>query len=99
MSQRSQTSPSAQSPVQIAVLGGDGRLPSKVRSHIPEGARLRQFASPKDGGQGEARDLEQALHKGGIDRVWILTRWNSHGITRRIRRLCRLLAIPVMLIR
>lgn len=85
--------------LQIAILGGDGRLPTKVERELPDHARLRHFASPHDGGTGDARDLEQAIQHGGVDQVWILARWNSHSVTRCIRRLCRRLGIPVKIIR
>lgn len=85
--------------LQIAVLGGDGRLPTKVTSMLPKDAKIRHFGSRHHGGQGEARNLEQALQRGGIDGVFILARWNGHPVTCRIRRLCRLLGIPVRIVK
>lgn len=78
----------------IAVLGGDGR----PHSRIPSGASARYFAAAGDGGNGEARRLAAALRSGTIDHVYILTRWNSHKVTGRIRRICKQLGIPVTLV-
>lgn len=79
----------------IAVLGGDGRS----HSGIPTDADVRYFAAAGDGGNGEARRLTAALRAGTVDHLYILTRWNSHEVTRRIRRICRLLQIPVTVTR
>ena len=85
--------------VRIAVLGGDGRLPGKVTTALPANAQVFHYASTHNGGDGEARNLAQAIQNGGIDWVWILARWNGHTATRRIRRLCRRFEIPVKIIR
>lgn len=79
----------------IAVLGGDGRS----HSGIPTDAKVRHFAAAGDGGNGEARRLATALRAGTIDHVYILTRWNSHEVTGRIRRICKQLQIPVTVVR
>lgn len=79
----------------IAVLGGDGR----PHSRIPANANARYFAAAGDGGNGEARRLVTAIRAGTIDHVYILTRWNSHEVTRRIRRICKQLQIPVTVLR
>lgn len=79
----------------IAVLGGDGR--PHARGDIQ--GDVRYFSSPGDGGNGGARRLAAALRAGGVDVVLILTRWNSHEVTKRIRRLCRQLGVPVEIAR
>lgn len=61
--------------------------------------RVRYFGSAHDVGRGELVRLEQALRAGGIDRVIIRTRWNSHSVTTRIRRVCRSLGVPVEFMR
>ena len=81
-------------PMRVAVVGGDGRF----RPEIPGATEIRLFKSPGDGGNGEFRRLEAALKAGGLEQVLILTRWNSHSVTRRLRRICRLLRIPVRLV-
>ena len=75
-------------PLRVAVVGGLG--------HAPTGDyhQTRYYGSPRDRGRGELVRLEQALRAGGIDRVVIRTRWNSHSATTRIRRVCRALGIP-----
>ena len=60
-----------------------------------EASEVRYFGSAHDVGRGELVRLEQALRAGGIDRVVIRTRWNSHTVTVRIRRVCRTLGVPV----
>ena len=75
--------------VRIAVLGGDGRLPARVRQMLPFGAELRSFKSVKEGGCGETRALARAIRAGGISWVIILARWNGHAGTNTIRNLCR----------
>ena len=60
---------------------------------------LRYFGSGRDVGRGELVRLEQALRAGGIDRVVIRTRWNGHSATSRIRRVCRVLGVPIEFVR
>lgn len=74
----------------IAVLGGDGRIGRQGRT-----PKVRIFKAARFAGNGPLRGLEKALRAGGIDRVVILARWNSHSATTRIRRVCRLLGVPV----
>ncbi len=81
--------------LRVAVLGGDGRS----HCRIPVDATVRYFAAAGDGGNGVARRLTSALRAGTIDHVYILTRWNSHGVTGRIRRICKQLQIPVTFVR
>lgn len=75
----------------VAVLGGDGRLPVALR----DGAEVRVYKSPRDGGVNDVHRLEASIKAGSIDRVVVLARWNAHGATQRIRKLCRRLGIPV----
>jgi hypothetical protein len=72
------------------VLGGLGRALTGSG-----GERFRYYGSPNDVGRGELVRLEEALRAGGIDRVVIHVRWNSHSATGRIRRVCRTLGVPV----
>ena len=74
----------------LAVLGGDGRFrPDGFPDH-----EVRIFRGRRFGGNGELRRLEQSLRSGGIDRLLLLARWNSHSATGRVLRLCRLLGVP-----
>lgn len=73
----------------IVVVGGLGRANGAFDVDV------RYFGSPHDAGRGELVRLEQSLRAGGVDRVVIRTRWNSHSATVRIRRLCRTLGVPV----
>ena len=98
MSNSSSKPPTSKSSHRIAVLGGDGRLPEKVRPHIPDGATVRHFLSARNKGDGEANRLMDALRAHGIDCVLILARWNGHSVTSNIRNLCKQLDIPVHLI-
>jgi hypothetical protein len=41
----------------------------------------------------------RALRAGRIGMVLILARWNGHAATRSVQSLCRLLGIPVRIIR
>lgn len=85
--------------LRIAILGGDGRLSAKIRKLLPPGACVRRFQSTRCGGVGEARALMRALRAGGVSLVLILARWNGHAATRSVQSLCRLLGIPVRIIR
>lgn len=79
----------------VAVLGGDGRR----HTSIPTEAEVHIYAAAGYGGNGEARRLESAIRAGSIEHVFILTRWNSHEVTKRIRRLCKQLQVPVTFVR
>jgi hypothetical protein len=83
---RSRSTPSRN----VAVVGGRGGADTERA-----GTRVRHYGSPKDVGHGELVRLEHALRSGGIDQVVLRTRWNAHTVTARIRRLCRVLGIPV----
>jgi hypothetical protein len=78
----------------VAIVGGLGTASARDVA-----GRARYFGSARDVGRGELVRLEQALRAGGIDRVVIRTRWNSHAVTARIRRVCRTLGVPVELVR
>ncbi|MCK6527592.1 hypothetical protein L6R50_08520 [Myxococcota bacterium] len=75
----------------VAILGGDGRQCGRWGG---EGIAVH-FMAGRAGGNGEPRRLEAALRSGSITRVVILARWNGHATTRRIRRVCRTLGVPV----
>lgn len=78
----------------VAVLGGDGRQPEQWAQH----GEVVCFQSPHDGGNGEQRRLMSALRSGSFTLVIILTRWNSHAVTRMVRQLCRQRKIPVQVV-
>lgn len=84
-------SKSSSSTVKIAVLGGDGRF------RLPEflDGAYTLFKSTRYGGNGEARRLEAGLRSGSFDKVILMVRWNSHSVTRHIKRLCKQLGVPV----
>ena len=77
--------------LRVAVLGGDGRQPEQWAQY----GEVVCFQSPHDGGNGEPRRLMSALRSGSFTLVIILTRWNSHAVTRMVRQLCRQRKIPV----
>lgn len=102
MLSQSALSPSSRSPVRpvrIAIMGGDGRLPSRVRLLLPANVELRHFKAGRYGGGGEARALAQSIRTGGIDRVIVLSRWNGHSATLVIQRLCRRLDVPIQVVK
>lgn len=74
----------------IAVFGGDGRRHPYAESQ----GDVRYFPSPGNGGNGGVKRLEESLKSGGIELVLVLTRWNGHSATKRIRRLCAQLGVP-----
>lgn len=79
-------------PKRTAIFGGDGR-------RIPElglDGEVAFFASPRDGGLGPFRQLEARLRNRSYERLVILTRWNSHSATKKLRKLCRRLGIEVV---
>ena len=78
----------------VAVFGGDARQAAKWSS-LGEPVF---FCGRRYGGNGELRRLESALRAGSLDRVVILARWNGHSATVRVRRLCRLRGVPVVVV-
>lgn len=60
--------------------------------------QVRFYGSPRDAGSGQLKSLEQALKAGSIDEVYMLTRWNGHGTTKHVRRLCKERGIPCHLL-
>ena len=79
----------------VAVLGGDGRL----RPGLVEAPEIVVFKSRRDGGNGDARRLEAALRAGSIGTLIVLTRWNSHSTTRKLRRICKNVGVDIVLLR
>lgn len=77
----------------VAVIGGDGRL----RPGLVKAPKVTVFKSPRDGGNGDARRLEAALRKGSFGTLIVLTRWNSHSTTRKLRRLCKRLGVDIVM--
>ena len=86
----STTASQSQSRRRIAVFGGDGR-PHPYAESLGD---VRYFQSRGNGGNGGVKKLMASLRAGGIDLVLVLTRWNGHAGTERIRRLCAQLGIP-----
>ena len=82
-------------PARVAVFGGDSR---QLERWSELGSTVF-FRAQRSGGNGELRRLESALRAGSIDHVAILTRWNGHSATTKIRRLCRSRGVAVTLIR
>ena len=83
-------SESSQPRRRIAVFGGDGRPHLYAESQ----GEVRYFQSRGNGGNGGVKQLEASLRAGGIDLVLVLTKWNGHGATKHIRRLCAQLGVP-----
>jgi len=77
-----------------AVLGGDGRHPERWDAL----GDVVIFRAPRDGGNGELRRLEAAIKAGSISRVVILSRFNGHSATQKIRRTCFTHAVPVVVV-
>ena len=75
----------------VAIFGGDGRCPEKY-VQAPE---IVVFKSRRDGGNGPAKRLEKALRAGRFGTLVILTRWNGHSMTRKLRKLCAKLGVRV----
>lgn len=81
----------------IAILGGDGKH-RECERWAAHGSVVH-FPARGDGGNGGLRRLKTALRAGGIDHVVILSRWNSHSATVAVRRVCKLYAISVEIVR
>jgi hypothetical protein len=79
------------SAMRVAVVGGDGRF----RPEQLPGAEVRIFLARRYGGNRGLRDLVAAVQAGGVDRVVVLARWNSHSTTCRVLRVCRRRRVPV----
>ncbi|KAI8470957.1 MAG: hypothetical protein J3K34DRAFT_508523 [Monoraphidium minutum] len=89
--------PGQRAPATVAFVGGKSLKAADARM-LPQGAAVRFFGSPRDMGQGELRRLEAALKAGGIDQVYMITRFNGHSVTQTVRRICRERGIPVSLL-
>lgn len=81
-------------PCRIAVFGGDARQERRFE-------HLRDVAFyPAAGccGPHHAQRLVDSIRHGGVDRVFILVRWNSHSGTHRIRDVARAHGVPVTML-
>jgi siroheme synthase (precorrin-2 oxidase/ferrochelatase) len=76
----------------LAVVGG---IADRTAHHIETGAKVRYYASSKEGGAGELRRLKASLRRGGTDEVWILTCWIGHSECHAIVEECNKRGIPV----
>jgi hypothetical protein len=85
------TTSESQTPLRIAVFGGDGRQHKAAERR----GSVRYYRSPRNGGNGDQHKLEASLRAGGVDLVLILKRWNGHSATRKICGLCDKLQVPV----
>ena len=81
----------------VAVFGGDGRLPSKIREKSCT-QNINIYRSCKNSGVKEQRRLEASIKAGSFGLIMILTRWNCHSATKRIRKLCRKRGVKVVMI-
>jgi hypothetical protein len=70
-----------------AILGGN-----PTRSRPIDGTE--HYGSPGDQGSGDVRRLVDAIRKGGIERVFVLSRWGSHGATAKVKEACRNHKVP-----
>lgn len=77
----------------VAVLGGDGRLPAG----LVEAPEVIVFRSPREGGNGDVRRLEAALRSRTIGTLIVLTRWNSHSATRKLRRVAKSCGVEIVM--
>lgn len=80
----------------VALVGG---IALEARKTLDAKARIKRFASAKEGGTGELRRLLASIKRGGIDEVWILVRWIGHSESRRIEEACAKRGIPVRRLR
>lgn len=78
----------------IAVFGGDARQARRFK-HL-DGVIC--YPAAGCGGSRHAQRLADSIRHGGVDRVFILVRWNSHSGTRLIRDVARAHGVPVMLL-
>ena len=76
----------------LAVVGG---VADRTAHHIETEAKVRYYASSKEGGAGELRRLKASIKRGGIDEVWILTCWIGHSECHAIVEECSKRGIPV----
>lgn len=76
----------------LAVVGG---IADRTAHHIETDAKVRYYASSKEGGAGELRRLMASLRRGGTDEVWILTCWIGHSECNAIVEACNKRGIPV----
>jgi hypothetical protein len=76
----------------LAIVGG---IDDRTAHHIETDAKVKLYASSKEGGAGELRRLKASIRRGGIDEVWILTCWIGHSECHAIVEECRKHGIPV----
>jgi hypothetical protein len=76
----------------LAIVGG---IADRTAHHIETNAKVRLYASSKEGGAGELRRLKASIRRGGVDEVWILTCWIGHSECQAIVDECNKHGIPV----
>lgn len=65
-------------PAAVAYVGGRELKPADARM-LPPGVDVRFFGSPQDMGRGELKRLLDCIKAGGVDHVYMLTRFNGHS--------------------
>jgi hypothetical protein len=76
----------------LALVGG---IADRIARTIDTDAKVKRYASAKEGGAGELRRLLASIKRGGIDEVWVLVRWIGHSESKAIDRECRKRGIHV----
>jgi len=76
----------------LAIVGG---IADQTAHHIETSAKVKLYASSKEGGTGELRRLKASIRHGGVDEVWILEGWIGHSESHVIAEECSKQGIPV----
>ncbi|MDB4929957.1 MAG: hypothetical protein JWM10_2441 [Myxococcaceae bacterium] len=80
--------------VRVAVFGGDARQERRFR-HLGE---VAFYPAAGCGGPHHAQRLLDSIRHGGVDRVFILARWNGHSASGRVRDVARRHGVPVTIL-
>jgi hypothetical protein len=77
----------------LALVGG---IADRATPAVDTEAKVKRFASAKEGGAGELRRLVASIKRGGVDEVWILVCWIGHSESKAIDKECRKRGIHVV---
>jgi len=93
MPRKTTIAPSIYRNKRIVVVGFKGR----TTSTFPGAHTVRHFRSARDAGNGPQKAVIAAIKGGGVDLVFIFTKFCSHRLSDRVKRACRSHNIPVFI--
>ena len=83
--------------LRVAVFGGNAGLTKQQCEHKEEvrgAASVKYYESIGEGGGGNYKALLNSIKRGGVDRVFFITRFNGHAPCSKIRATCKTHDVP-----